>query len=224
MQLSVEEMASFIDHTILSPTLTRAQLESALEEVKSYPFASVVVPPCYVRDAVSLLEGKMRVGTVSGFPLGFQKKEIKCAEVERALDDGAEEVDVVMNLCAFKSGEYGYVRKEIEDMVRILSERTLKIIIETAYLEREEKILACNLVIDGGATFVKTSTGFGPGGATVEDVRLLKKTSKGRVKIKASGGIRDLRTLLSMLKAGADRIGTSSGINILREVRRDLEG
>ncbi len=224
MSLSVERIASIIDHTLLSPTLTRAQLESALEEAARYPFAAVVVPPCYVRDALSLLNGKVRVGTVSGFPLGFQEMEVKRGEIERAIEDGAQEVDMVMNLCAFKSGEYGYVRDEIEEMVRIISGRTLKVIIETAYLEEDEKVLACNLVAEGGATFVKTSTGFGPGGATPEDVRLLKGVSKGRVKVKASGGIRDLSTLLSMVEAGADRVGTSSGLSIIREVEREVAG
>lgn len=221
MAISVEEAASLIDHTILRPDVSWTQLESILNEAKKYPFAALVVPPWYVKRAASIMsDSPIRIGTVGGFPLGFQAKEVKLAEVGKALEDGASEVDVVMNICAFKSGDYRYVVREIEDMARLMRDKTLKIIIETAYLSREEKILACNLVIDGGATFVKTSTGLGPGGARAEDVKLLKEVSKGKVKIKASGGIRDLKKFVTMVEAGSDRIGTSSGLSIIKELER----
>ncbi len=219
---TVEEVAAVIDHTVLRPDLPWVQLESILEEVKRYPFAAVIVPPWYVRRVASAMaDSPVAVGTVSGFPLGFHTREVKLKEVERAFEDGAVEVDVMMNLCAFKSGNYRYVAGEIREVVDIAGGRTVKVIIETAYLTREEKVLACELVADGGATFVKTSTGLGPCGARVEDVKTLKEVSRRRVKVKASGGIRSLDDLIYRVEAGADRIGTSSGLSIVREVERN---
>ena len=214
--MTLEELAGHIDHTLLRPDITEGEIERFLEEAPEYPFASVCIPPCYVELAANRLSNSpIRVGTVVGFPLGYQTMATKLAEATGAVENGAKEIDMVMNIPAFKSGELERVQGEISEIVSALSQTIIKIIIETCYLTDEEKINACNLVAGSGAHFVKTSTGFGPGGATVQDVRLLAKTAAGKVGVKASGGIKTFNDTLEMIEAGASRIGTSSGIKIV---------
>jgi deoxyribose-phosphate aldolase len=174
--------------------------------------------------AAGLVKGSpIKVGTVVGFPLGYQTSSVKLFEAKEALEAGAGEIDMVMNISRFtvmdrKSGDINLVEDEISTITSSLPETVVKVIIETCYLTDEEKVSACGLVIRGGANFVKTSTGFGPGGATEEDVRLLVKAAAGRIKVKASGGIKTLDRALKMIHAGAERIGTSTGIEIVEEL------
>lgn len=213
--MTVEELAGYIDLTLLRPDVTRKDMERFLADARRFPFASVCIPPYYIDLACSLSKD-IRIGTVVGFPFGYQTKAVKLFEAAEAVRAGACEIDMVMNITAFRSGEWDQVRGEIVSIVAAIPGTTVKVIIEVSCLTDEEKARACELVIDGGAHFVKTSTGFA-GGARVEDVALLKRAARGRIKIKASGGIRDLDTTLRMIDAGADRIGTSSGVAILGE-------
>lgn len=214
------ELARFIDFTLLRPQTTGMEAENFLEAAAEYPFASVCVPPIYVSKAVKRLEKtSIRVGTVAGFPLGFEPREVKLHQALWACDEGASEIDMVMNISAFRSGDYDTVAEEISSIKGALSRKVLKVIIEACYLSDKEKIRACGLVAGAGADFVKTSTGFGPGGATAKDVRLLCEAAEGRIKVKAAGGIRTLDAALEVIEAGADRIGTSSGVEIIEELK-----
>ena len=215
--MTPDELASCIDLTLLNPAASCADIKKSIRDSLKYPFASLCIPPSYVRLAADTLKGRRRIGTVVGFPFGYQSRPVKLYEAMDAVKSGADELDVVMNLSLFKSGEYEPVLDEIASIVRLNKDTTTKLIIETCYLTDKEKILACELAIKSGAHFVKTSTGFGPGGATIDDVALLAGNAKGRIKVKASGGIKDLNTALAMLNAGASRIGTSSGIKIMEE-------
>lgn len=215
------EIASKIDHTLLKPTLTRTELEALCREAAEWRFATVCIPPCWVRDAYRLLEGS-GVGTITvvGFPLGYSHASAKAHEARRAIDEGASEIDMVVNLSRIKSGQWDEVESDIAETVRACAGIPVKVIIETAYLAHEEKTAAALAAERAGAAFVKTSTGFATGvpvsGATVEDIRLLRSLLRPATRIKASGGIRDLSTALSMIDAGADRLGTSSGVSLLK--------
>lgn len=213
--MTVEELAGYIDLTLLKPTTPRTDIERLIAEASRFPFASVCIPPCYVALARSIGKG-IRVGTVVGFPLGYQTTTAKLLEATEAAGAGVVEVDMVMNVAAFKSGEWDMVRKEIAVVVAAIPKVVVKVIVEVSYLTEDEKVMACELVVEGGAHYVKTSTGFTQG-VRVEDVELLKRVAGGRIKVKAAGGIRDLDTALKMIGAGADRIGTSSGLAILEE-------
>ena len=211
-----------IDHTLLRPEATRAEIRRLLDEAAEHEFASVCVPPVWVALAAERLAGTpVRAGTVVGFPLGYVHPEARLAESRRAVADGAQELDTVLNLSWLKGGEDERVRADLAGWVGGLrAERaglTLKVILETALLTDEEKRRGALLAADAGADFVKTSTGFAAGGATVADVALLAATVGGRLAIKASGGIRDAATARALLAAGATRLGTSSGVAILRE-------
>lgn len=212
------ELPARIDHTMLRPDATRADMLRLCEEAWQYGFVVVFVSPCYIREAVSKLTGtSIRVGAPVGFPHGNQTTGTKVAEAEEAVGCGATVLDMVLNISRLKSGEYGAVREDIAEVVAATPGIEHKVIIETCYLTQQEKLTACRLVLDAGADYVKTSTGFGPAGATVEDVRLLKEAVAGRAKVKASGGIRSLKSVLALLEAGADRIGTSASVQIVRE-------
>jgi deoxyribose-phosphate aldolase len=211
------ELARYIEHTLLRPEATRAQIEKLCEEARAHGFYAVCVNGSRVELARYCLEDtEVRVVAVVGFPLGAMSADVKRYETEAAVDDGAHEVDVVLNIGRLKDGEDRAVLRELRDVVEAADERPVKVILETCLLTREEKIRACQLVLDSGARFVKTSTGFGPSGATVEDVRLLRETVGPHFGVKAAGGIRDTATALAMIRAGADRLGTSSGVAILR--------
>lgn len=217
---SRRELAKRIEHTKLGPAVTRADVEKLCEEARNYGFYGVCVNPCHVARAKSLLqEAGVRIITVVGFPHGANAAAVKAAEAEQAIRDGADELDMVLRIGALKERDFAVLLEELEavrDEIR-KSPRpiTLKAILETALLTDDEKVAACILAKAAGADFVKTSTGFGPGGATLEDVRLLKRTVGDGMGVKAAGGIRDYETAVAMLEAGADRIGTSSGVQIL---------
>jgi deoxyribose-phosphate aldolase len=215
------DIARMIDHTTLKPEAALSDIEKLCNEGKEYGFFSICVNPVRVRYCVETLKDSgVKTCTVSGFPLGANKKEVKIKEAENACQDGADEVDMVMNIGALKSGDWKSVENEIRGVRKALGkEKILKVIIETCLLTQEEKTKAAKIVMDCGADFVKTSTGFNLKGATLEDVRLLKDVVKERIKVKASGGIRDYQTAIKMIQAGADRIGTSSGVKIVQEMR-----
>ena len=213
------ELAQYLEHTLLKPEATVADIIKICEEAKKYQLGGVCINPCYVALARHLLSGTgVKVITVIGFPLGATYPEVKELEAKMAADNHADEIDMVMNISAFKTGDYQAVENEIKRVVAAAAPSLVKVIIETALLTDEEKRKACQLVIAGGAQFVKTSTGFAKSGATASDVRLLKKECAGTgVGVKAAGGIRDAAAVREMLEAGADRIGTSAGARIAME-------
>lgn len=221
--ISKEQLALYIDHTLLKPQATYEDIDKLCDEALDYGFYSVCVNSCYVEYAVKKLSQKgVKVATTIGFPLGASTMETKLCEAVQAVKAGAEEVDMVINVGLLKSGDYFEVQEEISQVVEAVKEinsnAKVKVIIETCLLTENEKVSACKLVKDAQADFIKTSTGFSSGGATVEDVKLMKKLVGDVMGVKASGGIRDLKTALSMIEAGATRIGTSSGIDIIKEL------
>ncbi|MCS6897956.1 MAG: deoxyribose-phosphate aldolase [Nitrospira sp.] len=213
-------LPDLIDHTVLRPDATRADVLRVCREAVEYGFSVIFVPPSYVAEAVAVVEGySIRIGAPVGFPLGGHATKTKVAEAIEAVERGATVLDMVLNISWLKSGDYEGVRQDIAEVVKTTPLVEHKVILETCYLTDQEKEIACRLAIEAGAGYVKTSTGFGPVGATVDDVRFLKAVVAGRVKIKASGGIRDWRTARALLEAGADRIGTSAGVPIVDEWR-----
>ncbi|MBI5599785.1 MAG: deoxyribose-phosphate aldolase [Deltaproteobacteria bacterium] len=211
-------LAGKIDLTLLKPDATRKDVEGFIRKALAYPFATVCVPPSYVFLASSLLKGsRLKVSTVVGFPLGYQTTKVKAFEAKEAVEHGGAEIDMVMNISAFKSGDFQAVEEEIAAIVAEAPLAAVKVIIEACCLTDEEKVKALDIAVNAGARFVKTSTGFAFGGATINDVRLLKDAAQGRIQIKAAGGIKTLGAALDMISAGADRIGTSSGVEIVEE-------
>ncbi|MBO2531452.1 MAG: deoxyribose-phosphate aldolase [Thermoactinomycetaceae bacterium] len=217
--MTVSNLASMIDHTLLKPEATASDIDRLCREASELGFGAVCVNPWWVFRAAERLKGSgVRVCTVVGFPLGATSTEAKEAETKRAVADGASEIDMVMNIGAFKSGDRQGVEDDIRAVVRAAGGRTVKVILETGLLAEEEIRLACGLAKAAGAHFVKTSTGFGPGGATVEAVRIMREAVGREMGVKASGGIRSLAAAKKMIAAGANRIGTSSGVAILEEL------
>ena len=217
----LSDLPAHIDHTILRPEAVRADIHRLCEEAKRYGFRVVFVPPCYVEEAVEALAGTpILVGIPVGFPLGGHTTATKVHEAIEGVRRGAVIIDMVLNISRLKSGDDDAVRADIAEVVQATRMAEHKVILETGYLTQQEKLTACRLVVEAGADYVKTSTGFGAGGATVADVALLRHAVAGRVKVKASGGIRDLTTTIAMLDAGADRIGTSASVKILEEWSR----
>lgn len=213
-------LPSLIDHTVLRPEATKADVLRLCREAKEHRFTVIFVPPCYVDEAVSAVAGaSVRVGIPIGFPLGGHTTKAKVAEAVEAVSRGASVLDMVINVSRLKSGDHDEVRQDIAEVVAATPKVEHKVILETCYLTQQEKLTACRLVVEAGADYVKTSTGFGAAGATVEDVRLMKTAVAGRAKVKASGGIRDWKAAQAMLEAGADRIGTSASLKILEEWR-----
>lgn len=211
-------IAKYIDHTILKQDARKEDIERITAEAREYGFASVCVNSCWVKLCHSLLEGTdVKVCTVVGFPLGAASSEAKKAETAAAVADGADEIDVVLNVGYLKSGMLKEVYEDIVAVRKACREKTLKVIIETCLLTDDEKIEACRIAERAGADFVKTSTGFSTGGATVEDVALMHEAVGGRIKVKASGGIRTLADAEAMIRAGASRIGASAGVSIVKE-------
>jgi len=213
-------IARYIDHTLLKPDATVEQVAKLCEEARTYGFASVCVNPCNVRQCAELLgRGSVLVCSVVGFPLGATLPEVKAYETERVIWDGATEVDMVINIGALKSGNSALVQRDIEAVVQAAhrNQVPVKVIIETAYLTDEEKVKASTLTKAAQADFVKTSTGFGPSGATVHDVELMRRTVGPDMGIKAAGGIRDYETMQKMVAAGATRIGASASIKIMQQ-------
>lgn len=211
-------LPNLIDHTVLRPDATKIDVLRLCHEAKEHRFTVIFVPPCYVDEAVTAVAGAgIRVGIPIGFPLGGHTTKTKVAEAVEAVARGAQVLDMVINVSRLKSGDREYVRKDIAEVVNATPGVEHKVILETCYLTQQEKQTACQLVVEAGADYVKTSTGFGPAGATVADVRLMKEAVAGRAKVKASGGIRDWKTTRAMLESGADRIGTSASLAILVE-------
>jgi deoxyribose-phosphate aldolase len=218
---TIELVAKAIDHTLLQPYATEDDIRRLCNEAIRYRFAAVCINPIYVPLAYRLLSGSdVRVCTVVGFPLGSTFKEVKVEEARRAVEEGASEIDMVISLPMLKSRRYDYVEEEIREVKRAIGGNILKVIIECCYLTDGEKIAAARIAERAGADFVKTSTGFGSSGATIEDVKLLRSVLPPRIKIKAAGGIRTGEQALSFLEAGADRIGTRSGTRIIEELKQ----
>lgn len=217
------DIASTIDHTILKPDCNLKDIKEVCAEAIKHQFCAVCIPPHYVRDAARLLEDtKVKVCTVIGFPMGYSPIVAKVEEIKRAIDEGAEELDVVVNNCAVKDGNWNHVKNDIESvtMATHLKGKVIKIIFETALLNNDEIEKLCNICNEIGVDFVKTSTGFSGSGATEEVVRFMKSKLSAKIKIKASGGIRTLKKAQAMVDAGAHRIGASSGIAILQELNK----
>lgn len=210
------KLERYIDHTLLNPTATAAEIQKLCEEALNYNFFAVCVNSSNLPLASGILEGsEINIASVVGFPLGAMASEAKQAEAEYCINQGADEIDVVINLGWLKSGHYKKVLDELRDLKKISGNRVLKVIIETCYLGEQEIVTASNLVVESGADFVKTSTGFGSGGATFKDVALIKNAVKDKINIKASGGIRDRETAIKYIEMGVARLGTSSGVKIL---------
>lgn len=204
-----KKIVSKVDHTLLRITSTSEEIRALCEAALEAGTASVCIPPCYVEEAVKILQGKLPVCTVIGFPNGYNTTAVKVFEAKEAIRQGAAEIDMVVNLCDVKNRNYDRIFMELMAMREACEGVILKVIIETCQLDRDEKIKMCELVSKAKADFIKTSTGFSAGGATVEDVRLLREYSAPEVKVKAAGGIKDFSDAKAMIEAGADRLGTS---------------
>lgn len=207
----------YIDHTILKATASSTDVQKLCEEAIEHEFYSVCVNGCYVADAKHLLQGTdVKVAAVVGFPLGAMTTAAKVFEAKEAVENGASEIDMVINIAKLKDGEFEFVENEIRQIKEAIGDNVLKVIIETCYLTDEEKVKACELSLAAKADFVKTSTGFGTGGATYEDVKLMKSVVGNNAKVKASGGVRDKETAQKYVDLGAERLGTSYGIEIVK--------
>ncbi|NJF25854.1 deoxyribose-phosphate aldolase [Thermococcus sp. Bubb.Bath] len=218
------DIAKYIDHTNLKPYASAEDIKKLCDEAIEYGFYAVCVNPYRVRLAKGYLSEKgsdIKVASVIGFPLGATSTEVKVFEAKKALEDGADELDMVINLGALKDKDYEYVKNDIAEVVKAAHEKgaKVKVIIETCYLTEEEKVKACELAKEASADFVKTSTGFGTGGATVEDVKLMRKVVGPEMGVKAAGGIHAYEQALAMIEAGATRIGASRGVQIIESAR-----
>lgn len=208
------EIFPHIDHTLLKPTATKSEIDALCQEAMIYKTASVCIPASYVEyAAISFPE--LNICTVVGFPLGYSTTAIKCSEAVGAINSGASEIDMVVNLTDVKNGNFDAVKSEIKALKYVCGQKILKVIVETCYLTEEEKIKLCECVTEAGADYIKTSTGFGTAGADIEDIRLFKKHIGKNVKIKAAGGIKTKEQLEMFLNEGCDRIGTSSAVKLL---------
>ena len=224
--ITLKQLAKTIDHSLLRPELTDAEVIAGCELAKKYDVASVCVKPCHVPLAARVLQGSdVRVSTVIGFPHGSNCTEIKVAEAHRAICDGAVELDMVLNIGELRSGNTDYVRADIKGVVDAAHPQgaLVKVILENAYLTDEQKITACHLVEEAGGDFVKTSTGFAPGGATLDDVRLMRQNVGPRIQVKAAGGVRSLEAALEMIDAGVTRMGATVTAAILDEFAKRQE-
>jgi deoxyribose-phosphate aldolase len=219
LKLSREELTKMIDSTLVKAVATKSEVEKLCREAVQYGFQCVAVNPTYVKYAATLLKGsEVKVCSTVGFPFGVSLPEVKALEAIKAVEDGAEELDMVINLSALKSGDYNAVKQDIAavvDVKRVSKEIIVKVIIETDYLTQDEKLMACKLVKEAGADFVKTSTGFFGKGATVEDVKLMRQVVGQNMGVKAAGGIRTYADAIAVIKAGANRIGTSTATAII---------
>lgn len=214
----MSNLSKYIDHTLLKPTATEMDFRKLCEEIYQNSFYSACVPPYYIAFVKELLEyGDAKVCTVIGFPLGYQTTEVKMAEAQKALHDGADELDMVMNISAFKSMAYETVKQEIKSLADLAHSQNalLKVIIETAYLDNFDIRIACEICEEAGADFVKTSTGFANKGADLEQVKLMREVLPNKTQIKASGGIQTYEQAMAFIEAGATRLGTSSGVAIV---------
>ncbi len=212
----MDNLTKYIDHTILKPEATNEDIKKICEEAKEYGFKAVCINPVYVKYASEILKDTgVLIATVVGFPLGNNLTKVKELETKLAVEDGADEIDMVINIPAIKNKEFDLVKRDIQGVVKASKGKEVKVIIETCLLTKEEIIKASEIIVEAGADFVKTSTGFSTSGAEEEDIKLIKSVVKDKAKIKASGGIRNKEKAIKMIEAGADRIGASSSIKIV---------
>lgn len=215
--MNKQEILGHIDHTLLKAFSTWDQIKALCDDAVEYKTASVCIPPSFVKRAKETYGDALNVCTVIGFPLGYNTTAVKAFEVKEAIREGASEVDMVINIGALKDKDYDYVQNEIAELKKAAGDHILKVIVETCYLTEEEKVKVCELVTNAGADYIKTSTGFGTGAATIEDINLFKAHIGPSVKMKASGGVKTVEDLEMFLDAGCERIGTSSAIGLLKE-------
>ncbi|MGI6787697.1 MAG: deoxyribose-phosphate aldolase [Acholeplasmataceae bacterium] len=216
------KLNQYIDHTKLGPTVTKNDVKKLVEEARKYEFFSVCVNTTFVKYAKELVEGSnVKIATVIGFPHGTHTPAVKAFETAETIKDGADEIDMVLNVNALKDKDYDLVLADIKGVVKAAAGKVVKVIIETCYLTKEEIVKASQLCVKAKAHFVKTSTGFGPRGASVEDVELIDETVNGKAEIKASGGIRTYEDAMAMIEAGATRLGASKGVEIMEGVKVD---
>ena len=209
-----QEILSKIDHTLLKAVSSREEIKTLCDEAALFKTASVCIPPCYVK-TVRETFAALNICTVIGFPLGYSAAPVKILEAVQAIKDGANEIDMVINITDVKNGNYKNLFNEIKHIKKVCNDKILKVIIETCYLTEDEKIKMCGIVTDVGADFIKTSTGFGTAGASLADIELFKRHTGANVRIKAAGGVKTREDLVTFIEAGADRIGTSSAVKVL---------
>ena len=221
--MKIEEIMSKVDHTLLLQTATEAQIKQICDEAVKYNTASVCIPPCYVKIAKEYLGGKISVCTVIGFPNGYNSTAVKCAETIQALNDGADEIDMVVNITDIKNERFDLIGDEIRQIKDICKDKILKVIIETCLLSNEEKIRMCSVVTESGADYIKTSTGFSTAGATFDDIELFARYVGENVKIKAAGGIKSFEDAERFIELGASRLGTSRLVAILNNQNSEVK-
>lgn len=217
-----EKIYSYVDHTVLKAVSSWQEIKELCTQSLEYKTASVCVPPSYIKRISDEFCGKINICTVIGFPLGYNETDVKVFESKKAIADGANEVDIVVNLGDVKNGDFDKITKELSAVKNAIGDKCLKVIIETCYLTEQEKISLCKCITDAKADYIKTSTGFGTGGATMEDVILFKKHIGANVKIKAAGGIRTKEDMENFINAGCNRLGTSSAITILEDKNQSV--
>ena len=216
--MDINEILSKVDHTLLAPTSTKEQIFKLCDEGIKYKVASVCIPPCYVQSVKNYLGNKLKICTVIGFPNGYNNTEVKLFETKNMLDCGADEIDMVINICDLKNKNFNSIEKEIYDIKKLCNSKILKVIIETCLLTEEEKIKMCKIITNSGADFIKTSTGFSTAGAKLEDIKLFAENIGKNVKIKAAGGISSLKDAEDFINNGASRLGTSRIVKIVSEM------
>lgn len=214
--MTEKEIMRHVDHTQLKAFATWEDIKKLCDEAVEYQTASVCIPPCYIQRVKEAYGEQINICTVVGFPLGYSVTEAKIAETKKALEDGASEIDMVINISDVKNGDYAAVEKEIAALKEVVGDKILKVIIETCYLTEEEKIAMCKAVTAAGADYIKTSTGFGTAGATISDIRLFKENIGEHVNMKAAGGVKTVEDLEAFLQEGCDRIGTSSAVKLIQ--------
>ena len=214
--MQIKDILSKVDHTELKQTARWEDIKLLCDQGVKYGVASVCIPPSFVKDAVAYLDGKLPVCTVIGFPNGYNTSEVKCFETKNAIENGADEIDMVINLEALKNEDFDYIKDEIEEIRDSIDGHILKVIIETCYLSEKEIKKMTEICNETFVNFIKTSTGFGPRGASVEDLKIINKYKNDLLEIKASGGIKNLQDALDMINNGATRLGTSSGVEIMK--------
>ena len=214
--MNTSEILKHVDHTLLKAVATWEDIQKICDESIEFNTASICIPACYISRINEKYGDKVNICTVVGFPLGYSTTEPKVLEAKQAIENGANEIDMVINISDVKNGDYDKVTAEIKALKEAVGDKILKVIIETCYLTEEEKIAMCKSVTDAGADYIKTSTGFGTGGATIEDIKLFKQHIGPNVKIKAAGGVKTVEDLEMFITEGCERIGTSSAINLIK--------
>ena len=220
--MDIKEILKHVDHTQLKAFATWEDIKKLCDEAMEYNTASVCIPPSYIKRVKKEYGDKIKICTVVGFPLGYHDTLVKVKETEKALLDGADEIDMVINIGDVKNGEYKKVEEEIATLKHLVGKKILKVIVETCYLSKEEKIAMCKAVTKAKADYIKTSTGFGTSGANMEDIKLFRENIGENVKIKAAGGVKSIEDMENFIEAGCDRIGTSSAISLIKDNKLDV--